>query len=180
MISPPDRIKVNVGTDERPVYRIRRRTRDGEHDERPTGILFRLNTELSQELTQTKGSIDFTLMARRVFGVLRRFARQPTRIRLFLFILRQTNAEFQRPLSKALEGLGWDADHPARAIDQLKEALEQLRDLNVLETYQVDQHGDRLTIAKNPNWHKEEATVNSSQEEHFWHMSSRFLAHEFP
>jgi hypothetical protein len=44
---PADRRKVNVGTRERPVWRVQRHTARGDEDVRPSGILFRLNTELA-------------------------------------------------------------------------------------------------------------------------------------
>jgi len=51
---PEDRQKVNVGTQDRPVYRIRRQTDDGDPYDHPSGIVFRLNTELAQELAKTR------------------------------------------------------------------------------------------------------------------------------
>src|SRR5262249_32441430 len=58
---PADREKVNIGTVDRPLWRVRRRTEAGDRFERPAAILFRVNKELAQEIQRRKGTIGFTL-----------------------------------------------------------------------------------------------------------------------
>jgi hypothetical protein len=153
---PPGRVKVNVGSPERPVWRVRRRTPQGERFERPSGILFRLNTELANELVAARGSIAFTIIARRVFGLLRRFRKEPAAIRLILLVLRQTAATFRRPLAKLRTDLGWDPEHQARAHGQLEEVLTTLRALGVVRSFVLDQERSLVEVTRNQDWEKEE------------------------
>lgn len=149
---PVDRERLNIGTDDRPVWRVRRRTADGEQYERPSAVTFRLNRELAQEILGGKGTIRFTLFAQRVFGLFRHFMRSPAAIRLVVLTLRQTQPEFTRRLRQMLDDLGFDVEHPNRAIDQLKAALDRLKDDEIVTAYSIDAGMDRVTITVNRSW----------------------------
>jgi hypothetical protein len=151
---PPGVIKVNEGTDERPLWRLKEQTATGDRFQRPNGILFRLNSELAKELTGAKGTIGFTILARRVFGVLRTLSKDPSAIRLTLLILRQTAPLFQRSLEKLLQDLGWDPEHPTRALGQLEEALKGLQALGVIQAFTIDQEQHQVAITRNESWHR--------------------------
>jgi hypothetical protein len=151
-----DQARVNVGTAERPVWRLRRRTADGEQDERPTGILFRLNADLAQEVLGAPGTIKFTHMARRVFSVLRHFSHNAKAMRLLLLVLRQTSDGFERKLVNCLEGLTWDPEHPARSLQELEDALRKLQELKVVTAFEVNPDQDLLRIEWNRDWYKED------------------------
>src|SRR5207249_2935475 len=126
--------RVNVGDEARPVWRLRRRTRAGqEQDARPSAVFFRLNTELVRELAGERGTIKFTFVARQVFGLLRRFAKLPKTIRLLLLVLRQTSGTLVRNLDPLLEDLGFDAAHRDRALEGLRESLDELREAGVVK-----------------------------------------------
>lgn len=142
---PPGRRKVNAGTVDRPVWRLRRCTSAGEQEERPTGILFRLNTELAAELVKAKGSIGFTLLARRVFGVLRELHQDPGAIRLLLLVLRQTDERFGRRLHTLLDDLGWHREHPARGKAHLEEVLQKFQSMGVVRNYIIAVSQDKGT-----------------------------------
>jgi hypothetical protein len=146
--------RVNVGSAERPVWRLRRCGAWADQEERASGILFRLNHELARELQKGKGTICYTLIAHKVFGVLREFSRQPAAMRLLLLVLRQTNRQFTRQLRNMLEDLGFQPDHPGRAVEQLRCSLERLRGLEVVDDFHIDLEGDRLTVTRNLDWHK--------------------------
>jgi hypothetical protein len=172
---PPDRVKVNVGTPERPVWRLRRQTVVGERDERPSGILFRLNAELARELAGVKGSIHFTLLARQVFGVLRLFCRDAGAIRLLLLVLRQTAAEFRRPLDGLLDDMGWAPGHPARALARLEKVLCKLRELAIVTAFEIDRERGQVLISRNVDWHNKAAPVPTADR-----LTPGFLAREKP
>ncbi|MBL8793437.1 MAG: hypothetical protein JNM56_06015 [Planctomycetia bacterium] len=152
---PVGETKVNVGTEERPLWRLRHRTKHGERDRPPNGILFRLNVELTRELTGSKGTIGFTLLARKVFGLLRQFHRQPKAVRLILLILRQTGTQCTRQFAKLLTDLGFDAHHPTRSLDELRTLLEDLQVARLLNGFRLDVDQDRLLLELNKAWHRE-------------------------
>jgi hypothetical protein len=152
---PPGRTKVNIGTGDRPVWRLRRRTPGGECYERPTGILYRINAELADELANHKGTIGFTVFAHRVFDLFREFAKTPATLRLLVLVLRQTDDDFTRVLRQLLDDLGWDVSHPARALAQLTQVLEQLRTLEVVTDFAIDPDADRVTVAVNRAWYQQ-------------------------
>jgi len=150
---PAGREKVNMGTEEWPVWRIRRAASDGGRYDRPAGILFRLNTELAHELQGRRGTISFTLFAIRVFDLFREFMATPAAIRLLVLVLRQTGGGFTRTLSQLLDDLGWDVSHPSRAIEQLTASLERLASFRVVTDFVVDREADRLVITLNRDWY---------------------------
>jgi hypothetical protein len=156
---PPDSRRVNVNSDERPVWRVCRQREDGDRYDRPSGIVFRLNTELANELARKQGTVGFTIIARKVFGLLKRYMRQPAVIRLIVLILRQTGNEFSRNLKQVLGNLGFDTTHPARAIQDLKQALAQLQRLRLVTDYTVDVDADTLVVVRNSDWHREEVAL---------------------
>jgi hypothetical protein len=146
---PPDRVKVNVGTGERPVWRIRRRSTAGDRYERPIGVLYRINAELARELSNHKGTLGFTVFAHRVFDLFRVFMKAPAAMRLLILVLRQTGDDFTRILGQLLDDLGWDRTHPTRAIHQLKEVLERLRADEIVADFVVDPAADRVMVTMN-------------------------------
>jgi hypothetical protein len=152
---PPGRQKVNVGSAERPLIRLRRETARGCQFDRPRGVTFRLNTELAKELANEYGSIGFTLIARKAFSVLKRYMTRPAGIRLILLILRQTATEFRRSLRDAIESLGFDSTHPARGADQLEQVLTELKQLRLVMGFNMDIGADALTVTRNPDWYRE-------------------------
>jgi hypothetical protein len=152
---PPDRERVNITTDDRPVWRVRRRAESGSYFERPTAVHFRINGELAQEIRRCKGTIGFTLFAQRVFGLFREFVTSPPAVRLLVLTLRQTEGEFRRVLSRLLTDLGWDETHPTRAFAQLTGVLERLRDLGIVTTFGIDREADRVVVTINREWFRE-------------------------
>jgi hypothetical protein len=156
---PPDREKVNIGTGDRPVWRIRRRTSRGERYERPAGVLYRINSELADELINRQDTIGFTVFARRVFELFRAFAKAPAAVRLLITVLRQTGGDFTRVLGQLLDDLGWDTTHPARAIAQLEQVLERLRRFEVVADFAIDREADRITITTDRTWFQETGKV---------------------
>lgn len=150
----PDQEKINIGSEERPVYRIGRQDSGKSRYERTSGVLFRLNTELAHELSRKRGTIGFTLIAGKVFGVLRQHMRSPAMIRLILLILRQTDDNFIRRLAPQLAGLGWDLSHPRRAARQCETALADLKATGLVLGYTVDHVNDRLSVAVNRDWYR--------------------------
>jgi hypothetical protein len=153
---PPDRTKVNVGTEERPVWRIRRRTIAGHCYERPIGVLYRINAELARELSNHKGTLAFTVFAHRVFDLFRIFMKTPAAMRLLILVLRQTGDDFTRVLGQLLDDLGWDLTHPTRAIQQLKQVLERLRANQIVADFVVDPAADRVVVSMNKTWFRQE------------------------
>lgn len=154
---PPDRDRINIGTDDRPVWRVRRRTAGGDRYERPTAVTFRINRELAREILRGKDSIQFTLFAHRVFDLFRHFMRSPAAIRLVVLTLRQTQPEFTRCLTQMLDDLGFDVSHPHRAVEHLEGVLGRLRDDGIVTGFSIDRGGDRVKIAVNRAWFREEA-----------------------
>jgi hypothetical protein len=150
---PPGLTRVNIGTNDRPVWRVRRQTPGGDRDVPPIGILFRLNKELARELAGAPGTIRFTVVARRIFAVLRRLAHDPAVMRLLLLVLRQTDVTFIRRLEGVVEDLGWDPDHAARGRDQLGKALEKLRTEGVVVRYEINVECNRVRIERNRDWY---------------------------
>lgn len=153
---PVGHLKVNVGTQDRPVYRIRRQTENGDRYDHPSGIVFRLNTELAQELAKARGTVGFTILARRVFTLFKRYMRTPAMIRLIILILRQTGSEFTRGLRQVLDDLGFDVSHPARAVQDLEEALAELQRVQLVVNFTLDAAQDTFVVERNTNWHREE------------------------
>lgn len=149
---PPDRQKFNIGSKDRPVYRIGRQDNGKEKYDRTSGVLFRLNTELAHELSKRRGTIGFSVIAGKVFGVFRQHMRNPTMIRLILLILRQTDDSFVRKLGSQLAGLGWDMSHPCRAARQCETALANLKESGLVIRYDVDRANDRLFVKVNREW----------------------------
>jgi len=152
---PQGWVKVNIGTDDRPVWRLRRRTVLGEQFERPTGILFRINAELASELANHKGTIGFTVFALRVFDLFREFVKNPAALRLLVLVLRQTGGDFTRVLGQLLDDLGWDSTHPGRAVMHLNQALERLRGFEVVRDFTIDREADRVTISVDKAWYQQ-------------------------
>ena len=148
--------KVNVGSEERPVWRLRLQTENGGRYDHPSGIVFRLNTELANELTNRRGTLGFTIMARKAFKLFKQYLRNPTVIRLIILILRQTSPDFSRGLRQMLDGLGFDPTHPVRAEEHLKQALMELQQLQVVTDFTVDSAGDKLGVVRNTDWHRQE------------------------
>jgi hypothetical protein len=153
---PPDREKVDVSVGKRPVWRVRRKTTEGERFDRPSGITFRINTELANELIGKRGSLCFTLLAHKVFGLFRRYMRSPAAIRLVILILRQTKVDFSRGLRAVVGDLGFDTTHPLRAVEQLGETLGDLQTLGLVQNYSTDTTGDKLSVAVNRGWYRQE------------------------
>lgn len=162
---PSDAERHNVGSTERPVWRVRLPKEDGETYDRPRGVLFRLNTELADELSKTrnKDSIGFTLVAGKVFGLLREFMRQPWAIRLILLILRQTGTSFTRKYDQMLQDLGLDQSHPARAAVQLATALARLQELGLITGFNIDLEADRAQFEVNREWYRQAETAIERQ-----------------
>jgi hypothetical protein len=152
---PADRERVNIGTDDRPVWRVLRRAGAGDRYERPAGVTFRLNKELAQEVLQRKGTVGFTLFAQAVFDLFRQFMRSPAAIRLLVLTLRQTQEEFTRCLAQMLDDLGFDSAHKKRGIDHLKEVLGRLRDREIVTRFEIDEDADRVKVGINRTWYCE-------------------------
>jgi hypothetical protein len=149
---PRGQSRTNVGTPERPVWKVHRTEGGREVPERPTGVLFRLNHELAEELMGNPGTIHFTLMARRIFGVLRAIQHNPVHIRLLLMILRQRDHEFHRSIRRLIGDLGCDPTHPNRAWKALETALETMKKLGVVASYTIDPASGMLAITKCMVW----------------------------
>jgi hypothetical protein len=152
---PPDLDRINVGTDERPVLKVRRRTLNGHQYERPTAVTFRINRELAREITNARGTIGFTLFAHRLFALFRDFMRSPAAIRLVVLTLRQTQADFLRILSQMLDELGFDISHRDRAVEDMVVVLDRLRDAGIVTEFSIDHDEDRIRIIVNRNWFRE-------------------------
>jgi len=151
---PRSLARANRGSDERPVWRIVETDEDGNDIElRATGIVFRVSKELGEELRGKNGTVKFTLVARRIFGLLRRFACQPTAIRLLLTVVRQTDAQFRRRLTKLLNDLGFDRSHPKRSQNELTNILDELVESGIVKQYKLDPTTDRLSVTRNPDWY---------------------------
>lgn len=141
--------KVNVGSAGRPVWRI--------PCTRHSAIIIKFNSELMKELTAQKGTIGFTLLARKIFSVFREFKGKSSAIRLILLILRQREKRFFRSLSQAFLDLGYDVTHPARATQDLQATLNRLQEMAIVVKFYLDMEHDRMEIATNQNWYKDEA-----------------------
>jgi hypothetical protein len=152
---PPDRGRVNLGTVDRPLWRVCRKTPDGERYDRPTAVAFRINKELAREILRCKGTIHFTLFAHRVFELFQAFVQSPAAIRLLVLVLRQTGSEFVRRLTLMLGDLGFDITHPHRAIEDLETVLDRLCHFNVVSGFWIDGDADRIRIAVNRTWYSE-------------------------
>jgi hypothetical protein len=152
---PPDRDRVNIGTDDRPLWRVRRRTPGGDSYDRPSAITFRINGDLAREILGGKGTIRFTLFAHRVFDLFREFMRNPTAIRLLVLMLRQTQPEFTRCLTPMLDDLGFDVSHLNRAVEQLEEMLGRLHDAEIVAAFSIDRDTDRITVEVKRTWFRE-------------------------
>jgi len=152
---PPGQKRVNVGSEERPVWKL--------PCKRPTGILFRFNKELARELAGAKGTIRFTIVARKIFPVLREFVKSPNRIRLLLLIVRQTSPTFKRRLRQAVGDLGWDLSHATRAMSEVSTTLERFKSLGIVVDFTVDEPGDRLEVTVNKQWHLQPSTTPPKQ-----------------
>jgi hypothetical protein len=155
---PPDREKINVGSDERPVWRVRRQTHKGGRFDRPTAIMFRLNAELANELSGRSDTVKFTIIARKVFTLFRQYMNQPTVIRLVMLVLRQTAPDFRRNLRQLITDLGFDVTHPVRAMGDLRQALTELQQHRLVTDFTVDSDNDMLAVSRNPDWHREVVT----------------------
>lgn len=159
---PRSREKVNVGSDDRPVWRVRRRGPDGCAFDRAHGVVFRLNAELASELLRKPNTIGFTLIAGRVFGLLRRYIRRPAILRLIVLLLRQTSDQFTRPLREAVDNLGFDATHSERAVFGLREALTSLSRDGLVRDFDIDEDKNRLTVHLLRNWYKAPAPTSTA------------------
>jgi hypothetical protein len=115
-------------------------------------VFFRLNVELAQEILRRKGTICFSIFSGAVFGLFRRFAKNPARIRLSILILRQTAPEFRRCLRAMAEDLGFDMTHWRRALADLEAALEELQDVGLVQGFAIDEPSDRITVEINREW----------------------------
>lgn len=153
-VAPPRR-KVNVGSEDRPVYRLVRQEAGRERRERAAGVSFRLNAELAAEIRNEKNTIGFTLLAGRVFQLLRRFHRRPLAIRLFLLVERQTGEVTTRSLSQVLTDVGGDSHDRRVVLGELQRTLEEFRDLGVVKSYDVDPREDLLRFEKDDRWRRE-------------------------
>ena len=155
---PQDLAKTNRGSEERPLWRVIEDNEDEQKRElRATGIVFRLSRELGEELRGEKGTVQFTIIARRFFGLLRKFSHQPTAIRLLLTILRQTNIQFERRLDNLLSDLGFDKTHRTRSQAKIAETLEELKNSHIVREYRLDPTKDRLTVVQNKKWYTDQA-----------------------
>ena len=150
---PPGCTKVNVATQERPVYRVRHHKDGDEVEARPTGVMFRLSRELAEEFSGMGGTLSFTLFAKSVFGLFRQYHHRVPELRLLLLIFRQRNVVFRRPVPKLITDLGWDKTHPKRAAASLRATLEELKRQGIIERHHID-GGCVLEIARNPAWYK--------------------------
>jgi hypothetical protein len=152
---PPGREKVNVGTAERPVYRVRRRAAGyATRFDRPTGVTVRLNAELARELAGASATIRYTLMAGKVFSLFRQFMHTPSTIRLIVLVLRQVDDRMIRDLPRLLDDLGFAEGHPSRAVERLTSALHQLQSLELIRAFSADLVGGRLEVDINREWHR--------------------------
>jgi len=148
--------KVNVGSDDRPVWRIRRHQAGEEVAERSSGVVFRLNKELAEEIAGGREGLGFTIVARRIFGLLKRERRSPSTVRLLLLVLRQRSRTFHRQLNKLIGDVGLDTSHPRRAAEGLRRSLEAIKQSGLITSYQIDPEKDRLHIDSNPDWNFQE------------------------
>jgi hypothetical protein len=142
--------KINISTEDRPVWRIKRR--DSDQCWPAKGVLFRLSRELTRELTNQRGTIRFTLIARRIFTLLRQHMRNPVMIRLIILILRQTNTKFFRRLDRLMEDLGFDTTHPERTVSELQEGLATLQQEELLLGFEVSRSQDQVRFNVNRQW----------------------------
>ena len=150
---PEGEEKINISSDDRPVFQIKKRP--GNPIGKPSGVLFRLNTELAEELSGKRGTIGFTIFAQKVFRLFQEHNRNPATIRLILLILRQTSTNFVRNLRPALLGLGFDVTHPKRAANQCTATLERLRTATVINHFDVDRTNNKLSVEVNRNWYQQ-------------------------
>jgi hypothetical protein len=153
---PPGVKKVNVGTKERPVYKVLKGSSTGSCYDRPTGILFRLNSDLANELRNGQGTIRFTLVAGKVFNLFKEHMRNPAAIRLIILILRQTGETFNRQVGQTINDLGWDPTHPQRAVDQLAAVLMRLKASKLIHRFTIDPQTNILSIVVNRGWYQHE------------------------
>jgi hypothetical protein len=148
--------RYNVGSESRPVWRVRQQNEDGDFSDRPCGVVFRINKELADELAGRRGTLNYTIFARKLFSLLRRYMMRPAIIRLIILVLRQTGGEFSRKIEPVIDELGFDATHPSRAIEQLREALHDLQQLRLVNHFEVDIDNGKLTIERNKDWYQED------------------------
>jgi hypothetical protein len=99
----------------------------------------------------------FTVLARQVFAVFRRFHRDPGAIRLVMTIFRQTKSHFNRRLRAFLGDLGWDSGHAGRAAGQLRDTLMALKELEIVTNFEIDAEKDAVRIGWCREWGVEEA-----------------------
>jgi hypothetical protein len=159
---PQGKEKINIGTDDRPVWRIVQNT-DCERADRPSGILFRLNTELANEMKGERGTIGYTLIARKVFPLFKTYMKTPAAIRLIILILRQRKPVFSRLLRKTFDELGFDNTHPQRGVEHLTSVLTRLKMEGLINTFEIgDLEDGRLVIDVNRNWYQEDTSLGEA------------------
>jgi hypothetical protein len=157
---PPECEKVNVGSDERPVYKLYKRTgKEKTTPENPKGIVFRLNMELAREFAGEAGTLRFTLVAKKIFSLLKQYMRRPAAFRLVILIIRQTAEEFSRNLVTVLGELGFDVTHRSRAVAQLTKVLIELQQLRLIGDFNVNECENKLKIGRNKAWYQEASTA---------------------
>lgn len=127
---------------------------DGGSFERPVGVVFRLNSELAEELTGQRGTLCYTLMAKKIFSLLRSHTHSAAMVRLIILVLRQTGVSFTRDLQQVINDLGYDSSHPTRAAADLSRDLATLREGQVIEGFEVNPEANRLAVQPNRSWHR--------------------------
>jgi hypothetical protein len=160
---PPDTQKVNIASEERPIWRLLKHTDTGTRTCRAKYIYFRLNAEMARELRGERGTICSTQFARKIFSLFRRHMNSPAMLRLIILILRQTQASFTRHLRQLLVDLGFaDATHPQRATQHLRDALDTLICERVIAANHVDAVADRVEITIDTNWKEMPETTTAT------------------
>jgi hypothetical protein len=159
---PPGVEKVNIGSNDRPVWRLCSRTDRGPRFERARWICFRLNSELARELGYQEGTIGFTLFARKVFGLFRKHVGSPTMIRLIILVLRQTDRSFSRNITQLVADLGFDASHAGRAAGDLEAALKQLEEEHLITSFQLLPTEDTVKVEINREWRRAERSIEAN------------------
>ena len=160
----PNYSRVNVGTAERPVWRVQ--TQRGEElvSARPSGVYFRIGKLLANEIAKVPGTWKFTLLARGVFAVFREFSRQPNAIRLTLLTFRQTQSSYTRRLEETLVELGWDLSHRERAIRECEQILTRLRDRKIVRDWELDPSTNRMRIDWVRDWYNASPSAQEGTE----------------
>ena len=117
---------------------------------RPSGIEYRLASDLVRGLTGDDPNIGATTLPFKIFSFRRDFQKSAASTNLLFWVCRQLAPTMSRTLEGLAAELNLDPDRPARAYEAIDQGFELLKRTGVVNDFKVEDQA--VTFHKNQSW----------------------------